>query len=223
MRKLAIIILSLLMASTLTLTGQSVNFKIGAFQPIQESDLWEVNLDNLAYTKGDLLDVYLGLEAEFPMGRYFTFSLELGHYRQDIYTMYKDAEYLDGTPIYQDFFLKITSLEADFKIYPIGTRQLFNPYFGGGVGLYAWKYLQGGEFVDWVTDEVYEGEAYNDAVSPGFNVKAGFVYRFKRNMGVSFEGRYAFVKGDLGSLFEGFEKFDLSGWTVSMGLNIFLR
>jgi hypothetical protein len=100
---------------------------------------------------------------------------------------------------------------------------LFNPYFGVGIGIYAWKYYQGGEFVDFLEEVVYEGEAYTSSISPGFNARVGFVYRFKRNMGISFETRYVYLKGNLSSLFEGFEKLDLSNVTFTMGVNFFLR
>lgn len=223
MRKLSVTLLMILMLGAASLSAQSVNFKIGALYPTMNSDLWEVNLENLAYDKADMLDVYWAAELEMFMGRYFSLALEAGHYRQEIYSQYKTAVYDDGTPIYQDFFLRITSLEASFKLYPLGHRKMFNPYFGIGIGIYAWKYYQGGEFVDFVEETVYEGEAHTNAITPGFNTKVGFVYRFKHNMGISFETRYVYLKGNLSSLFEGFEKFDLSNVTFTMGVNFFLR
>ena len=225
MKKLATVVLSILMigAAAANLHGQSLNLKVGAFSPGMQSDLWETNLENLAFDKQDMLGAYFGAELEMFMGRYFSLALEGGHYRQEVYSVYEFVTYDDGSPINQDLFLRVSSLEAGIKLYPAGHRELFNPYIGGGIGFYFWKYYQGGEFVDFVEEIVYEGEAYTDRMSLGFNVKAGFVYRWRRSVGISFESKYTYLKGELSSLFEGFEKLDLSGFTFTVGLNLFLR
>jgi hypothetical protein len=208
----------------LSLQGQSINLKVGGFYPALESDLWAQDLSDLAFEKQDLLGVYWGAELEMEMGRYFTGSFETGYYEQDVRTVYRDWEYEDGSAINQDISLRITSVEAGFKLYPMGYRNVFNPYIGAGVGAYFWKYYQGGEFIDFDDGSIYEGEAYTTTVTPGFNARAGFVYRFKRTMGIQFEAKYTYLKGQLSGLFDpSFEKLDLSGVTFTMGVNFFLR
>ena len=223
MKKTALVILTILAAAALSLNAQSLNLKIGSFYPTMDSDLWDINRENLVFDKADMLGVYWGAEFEFFVGRQLSLALEAGHYKKDISTMYKDVEYDDGTPIYQDFSLRITSIEADFKLYPMGHRRLFNPYIGCGIGIYVWKYYQGGEFVDFEEEVVYEGEAYTNTITPGINAKLGFVYRYRRSIGISFEARYVYLKGQLSSLFEGFEKLDLGGVTLTIGVSFFLR
>lgn len=209
--------------SPLNLHGKSFNLKLGAFYPAMDSDLWTDNLENLAFDKQDMMGAYLGAELEMDMGRYFTLALEGGYYSQELFSTYRDYEHEDGSPIDQNLSLHIASLEADFKLYPMGYRNIFNPYIGGGVGIYAWKYLQGGEFINFEEGTIYEGEAYTRTITPGFNAKIGFVYRFQRSMGISFEARYTFLKGELSDLFEGFNRLDLSGVTFIMGVNFFFR
>lgn len=228
MKKTAFIVLAVavLMVGTLPLSlqGQSINLKVGGFYPALESDLWAQDLNDLAFEKQDLLGVYWGAELEMEMGRYFTGSFETGYYEQDVRTVYRDWEYEDGSAINQDISLRITSVEAGFKLYPMGYRNVFNPYIGAGVGAYFWKYYQGGEFIDFDDGSIYEGEAYTTTVTPGFNARAGFVYRFKRTMGIQFEAKYTYLKGQLSGLFDpSFEKLDLSGVTFTMGVNFFLR
>lgn len=222
MKKTALIILIILTAGFLSLDAQSINFKVGVFYPDTNSDLWDDNFENLAFDKSDMAAAYWAAELEMFMNRNFSLAVEAGHYRRDIFTVYKDVEYEDGSPINQDISLRITSFEAGFKFYPIGNRQVFNPYIGIGAGLYAWKYYQGGEFVDWIEEVVYEGEAYTDKVTPGVNARAGFVYRLSRSAGVSLEGKYTYIRGTLSSLFEGFQKLDLGGFTFTAGIHLFL-
>ncbi|MCP5107099.1 MAG: hypothetical protein GY950_27180 [bacterium] len=225
MKKLMIVILTILTVGFVSanLDAQSLNLKIGVFKPSLESDLWEQNIYDLAFDKQDMLGTYVGAELEMFMGRNVSLALEAGHYQKEIFTIYRDYEYMDGTSIEQDFFLRVTSLEADIKLYPLGHRKTFSPYIGGGAGLYFWKYYQGGDFVDPIDETVYTGEAYTKTMTPGFNAKAGFVYRYSRSVGISFESKYTYLKGTLSSLFEGFDKLDLSGFTFTIGLNLFLR
>lgn len=223
MKKIMLVLLMILMGGVLSVNAQSVNFKLGVFYPGAASDLWDLNFENLAFGQKDMMGTYFGAELELFMGRNFSLALEGGRYKREIYTVYSDVEYDDGTPINQDISLGITTLEADIKIYPLGHRKEFNPYIGGGFGLYFWKYYQGGEFVDFLENVVYEGEAYTDRITPGFNAKAGFVYRLRRSIGVSLETKYTYVRGELSELFEDFETFDLGGFTFTVGIHFFLR
>ncbi|NIM12974.1 MAG: hypothetical protein GTO45_12675 [Candidatus Aminicenantes bacterium] len=228
MKKLLIITVSIVVVMMSAPAGYvhagSFNFKIGLVQPSMESDLWEINMANLAFEKQDMQSTYFGLEFEHFFGRHLSLSIEGGYYEKEHYSMYRDFVFEDDSPIYQNLALRITSLELDFKFYPVGHRTKFYPYLGGGAGIYRWKYEQWGDFVDaqtWLVseDEYVESSAY----TPGFNGKAGFVVRFSRYLGVSFEARYLYLKGDLSAFFEGFEKLDMSGFTYSLGLNLFFR
>ena len=228
MKKILLTLLATLIIMTgvnsSALYGQSFNFKIGMFHPRMQSDLWEENMINLAFEKQDMRGAYYGAEYEHFLNRYASFTLEGGYYYQEHFSFYRDWEYDDGSPIYQNLALRIVSVEAGFKLYPMGHRARFYPYVGGGAGMYFWKYEQWGDFIDFTTFEVSEDEYAETATnSVGFNAKAGIVMRFTRNIGVAFEAKYQWVKGELSSFFEGWEKFDLSGFSYALGINFFMR
>jgi hypothetical protein len=91
---------------------------------------------------------------------------------------------------------------------------------GGGVGVYFWKYEQWGDFIDFelgVVDEDVYAETSTNTV--GFNAKGGIVIQVSRNIGVAFETKYQYLKGQLSSFFEGWEKLDMSGLIFTLGLN----
>ncbi len=223
MIKKYIISILVLLLSTLIVPGQSLNFKIGFFTPSLDSDLWEVNKENLYFSNDDLKDLVYSLEYEHFMGRHFSLTLEAGTFEKTVYSQYRDYEFDDGSPIYQDLYLSISGIEANIKIYPLGHRKIFNPYIGAGVGIYFWEYEQNGDFIDFTNWEVYEGYGYTEKYTAGFNFRGGFVFRFRRHMGISFEAKYHYLKGQLSTLFEGFEKLDLSGLTLNIGINLFFR
>ena len=223
MKKLIFVIITVLLAGTIQVSGQSLNFKIGLFNPEMRSDLWDVNMENLYLSKEDMQDIYMGVEYEHFLGRYFSFALEGGMYSRTVYSSYRDYVYDDDSLIFQNIYLSMSGIEADIKFYPMGHRRYFNPYIGGGIGVYLWKYEQWGDFLDFTDWSVSEGYAYTETWSAGLNVKGGFIYRFIRRMGLSFEAKYQYLKGELSSYFEGFEKFDLSGLTINVGLNLYFR
>ena len=228
MKKFSFILLLALVVGFFHVNAQSINLKLGLFYPSmsRDSDLWDINFENLALSRQDMASEYFGIEYEHFFGKNFSLSLEGGIYSKTVYTMYKDYEFEDGSPIEQDISLRIFSFEIDFKIYPVGHKKNFCPFFGVGAGMYNWKYVQGGDFI--IFDDEGDGgyveedvEAYTSAYTPGFNARAGFVFKFQKSFGLSFEARYLQLKGTLSSLFEDFNKLDLSGFSLNIGLNFY--
>jgi hypothetical protein len=204
--------------------AQSLTFKIGLFNPTLNSDIWEINMDNLAFDKKDLQGQYYGLEYEQAMSRNLSVFLEGGHYTKDHYSFYSDYEYDDGSPIYQNLALQVTSLELGFKFYPLGQRMRFAPYFGASGGIYYWQYEMWGDFIDVVEGTVDEDQYVEaSAYTPGFSGKAGILFRPARNLGFTAEARYQYLKGELSSFFEGFEKLDMNGLILTVGFSINFR
>jgi hypothetical protein len=205
------------------LLSQSINLKMGLFIPSLQSDLWEDNMRNLAFNKGDMLNSYYGAEFEVFLNRYTSFSLEIGSYTKDISTQYKDYTYQDGSPIFQNISLRITPIETNIKLYPMGHSHLVFPYFGAGVGLYAWTYQQWGDFVIFPAGDIVEGFAETRTFSFGFNGRVGLVLLFHPRVALAVEGKYQYLRGRLSGYFEGFDLLDLGGITATFGVNIYMR
>lgn len=224
MKKIGLILLTLTLIGLGPVFSQSINLKVGLDYPFLESDLWEMNQENLTFEKQDMVAAYYGLEYEHFLGRNASFFVEGGYYEKEHNGSYRDIVYIDDSPIYQSLSLKVASLEMGFKMYPVGHRRNFCPFIGVGAGMYYWKYEQWGDFYDSIEDVVNQDEYVESSTySPGFNARAGFVFRFDRNWGMAFETRYRYLKGNLSSNFEGFEDLDLSGITFTLGINFNLR
>jgi hypothetical protein len=221
--KRTIILLIVLGLGSGFLFSQSINLKFGLFMPSLQSDLWQDNMLNLAFNNTDMVKAYYGAEYEVFFNRYTSFSLEIGSYSKNIYTQYKDYTYQDNSPIFQNISLRITPVEANVKIYPIGHRYKVFPYFGAGAGLYAWTYQQWGDFIIFPAGDIVEGFAETKTFSFGFNGRAGLVFRFHSRVALAVEGKYQYLRGRLSGDFAGFDQLDLGGITGTVGLNIYLR
>ncbi|MGE5341115.1 MAG: hypothetical protein ACM3SY_06500 [Candidatus Omnitrophota bacterium] len=224
MRKFSLILFVFILVgmSGTVLHAGSFNIKAGFFYPRLNSDLWAQNLRDLVFTKSDMDSGYFGLEYDFFLARNFAVSIEGGHYKKERLSRYKDVTYPDSAIIPLNQSLEILNLEADVKIFPLGYRLRVYPYVGGGVGLYFWKYMMWGDYVNNDGSISQNIEAKTSTATPGFNAKGGVAFRFAKYLGAAIEGRYQVVKGKLSSDFEGFEKLDLNGFSVTLGLNIFL-
>ncbi len=222
MKRLAIC-LAILGLSSGFLFSQSLNMKIGLFVPSMNSDLWQINLDNLTFSKSDMINVYYAGEYEVFLSRYTSFSLEIGSYIKSVQAQYKDYEFDDGSPIFQNIQLRLTPVEANIKLYPMGRRYRIFPFIGAGVGVYAWTYQQWGDFINFEDNSVNEGFAETRRFAFGLNGRLGLVFRFHPRLAFALEGKYHYLKGHLNEFFQGFNSLDLGGFTANASINIYFR
>ena len=63
----------------------------------------------------------------------------------------------NGTEIEQDLKLRIVPFTATFRFLPLGHHNGVEPYIGGGVGDFNWRYSESGEFVDFTDGSIFRG------------------------------------------------------------------
>ena len=54
----------------------------------------------------------------------------------------------DGTEIEQQLKLRIVPFTATVRVLPLGRNAAVQPYVGGGIGLFNWRYSETGDFID---------------------------------------------------------------------------
>lgn len=222
MKRIALMIAMIVLVSG-SIFSQSVNLKIGLFFPQLNSDLWEINMENLTFARPDMVNGYYGAEFESPFGRYSSFFLEFGSFNKTVEAQYRDYTYMNGDPIFQSVSLRIVPIEAGIKYYPSGHRHTLNPFIGAGVGLYFWTYQQWGDFINFTDDTISDGFAETRRIGFGLNGRVGLVYRFSSRLAFALEGKYQYLKGRLSEYFEGFNSLDMGGFTANASINIYFR
>lgn len=222
MKRIAILLVALGLGSGM-LSSQSVNLKIGLFVPRMQSDLWETNMENLTFSRSDMVNAYYAGEFEYYFTRYASFSAEIGSYARTVYAQYLDYTYENGSPISQNISLRIVPIEANLKYYPLGHRSRFFPFIGGGVGVYAWTYQQWGEFINFEDGSVKEGFAETRRFAFGLNGRVGLGFRFHPRLAVALEGKYQHLRGRLSGYFQGFEPLDMGGFSANASVNLYLQ
>ncbi len=199
MKKLTVFSIILVVAAPTLVFSDSFIIKMGYFMPKALNNLslaeypdslWAIEFDQMSFIKNDFRGPMYGFGYERFLTKEFSLVLSV-----DFYSRYKTGYYLDyvgfdfsddyvfafpyedfpyGDNIGHQFRVSITPLQLSVKFAPLGRRNRFVPYLGGGVGLYFWRVSipigQLIEFPDagaslWFYD--YETDtAYEDPVDP---------------------------------------------------------
>ncbi|MGD8537617.1 MAG: hypothetical protein PVI66_02740 [Candidatus Aminicenantes bacterium] len=226
-----------------------VTFKVGYFFPRADSDLWELEFEQMTFQKGDFQDSVFCFTYEYFLSNQISLSLSLdgysekkvgnyleyvGYFDQDEGQLYA-FDYGQGSSIAHVFTVSMTPLQASIKLTPLGRRASVIPYLGGGVGAYIWTVRMQGDTIDF-SDPVEFYDQDLDEVVIGYpvyptdiRVESKFSFGFHGFVGVmvpvanriSIEGEFKFnyASGNLDPDFQGFENFDLSGYQVTVGIN----
>lgn len=205
-----------------------ITFKAGYFIPRFQSDLWEVEFENMDFTKTDYYNTNFGFSYEYFLTRELSFALNVDSYSRKKLGLYKDFvgetidsldyafDYGEGFVINHVFNVSITPIQLSVKLAPAGRKGRFIPYLGGGVGIYFWNVrLQGyiinfspeaeEEFYDPNIDEYVIGfpieSVYlseDNKVKVGFHALVGVMFPVANRISVEAEFKYNFAQGELG-------------------------
>jgi len=230
MRRVVMFAIAALAAAPVTASAQqSLNISIGGFSPRAEdardrNDVLVNDRDFLAFNVSDLSGFTIGGEYLIALGDSFDAGLGIGFYQRSTPAVDRFSEFQNtGDPIVADLKLRVVPMSATFRFLPLGHHDV-QPYIGGGVGVFAYRYSETGDFVasDDVTiirgNFVGSGTAAGPVVLGGVRVPIG-------SIGVGGELRWQHAIGDLPAD-QGFAtspgqrpQIDLGGWTYSFTVN----
>jgi hypothetical protein len=167
---------------------QSISLHLGGFAPRgldarPDSDVLVNNLfngdDSLAFEVSDFSSGTVGLEWLTAVGPNLEAGLGLGFYRKTVPTVYAHLVEDDFSEIEQDLRLRVVPFSASVRLLPFGHDAAVQPYIGAGVGVFAWRYSEVGEFVDAFDGSIFldrfvgSGTAAGPIVMGGIRFPAG--------------------------------------------------
>ena len=205
---------------------QSVTFTLGYFAVRGEDarisdDVLVENLDLFAFRLGDFNNASAGAEWLLGLGEYVEAGVGLGFYRRTVASTYDDFVDLDGSEIEQDLKLRVIPFTTTIRFLPFGRSAALQPYVGGGLGIYAWRYSEVGDFIDFSDFAVFRDRFVAEGNDVGPVVLAGVRMPFGSRFAVGGELRYQTVQGTVG-VENGFleERIDLGGLTAQATLQV---
>ncbi len=196
---------------------QTISVQVGAFLPKGENsrvagDVLDVNREYLIFDFGDFNGLLVSGDWSFALGEYLEASAGFGYYQSTVPAIYREWINEDGSEIEQDLKLRIMPATAVVRVLPLGARQAFQPYFGGGLAVYFWRYTETGEFLG-TDDSVFSDTFEASGTSVGPIAVFGLRGVVSQSAVIGIEGRYQWGEGDLSQDFLG-EKIDLGGFSI---------
>jgi hypothetical protein len=135
------------------LAQQQVNFSLGYFTVRGEDartdgDVLVANRELFLFDFDDFNTVSFGAEYVAPLGEYFEAGGGFNFTIKGVDTIYEDYVRPDGTEIEQQLKLRIVPITATVRVLPLGRHAPVQPYVGGGIGIFSWRYSETGDFID---------------------------------------------------------------------------
>lgn len=214
-------ILGALLLTAAAAGAESVSVKLGYYVPRAQSDLWEQNFENLTADRSDFRGFTLTVEADHFVGDHLNIGGGTGVYEKRVITRDREFEFTDGGTIRQELKLTVIPVEGYLKVFPAGRELPVIPYFGGGAGIYLWRYEESGDFVIYRSTDprLISGTYFTETISPAVHIRTGVSIPVGRNT-IDAEFKYVWAEGNLSSDFDpDFEPFDLGGMQVSAGFS----
>ncbi len=212
---------SLLAADAAFAQQQSLNFSVGLFavrgeDARVEGDALVVNRDLYLFDFKDFNGPSVGADYLVGFGDYFEVGAGIGYTNRTVDTIYDDFVRPDGTEIEQQLKLRVVPMTATLRVLPLGHTTPFQPYIGGGLGIYNWRYSETGDFVDFsLPGRPVFRESYT-ASGTSLGPVAVFGLRFPvGNATIGGEMRYQKAEGDLDERDFLGPKIDLGGFHYS--------
>ena len=196
---------------------QVLTVQFGGFLPKGEGsrvegDVLVIDRQYLLFDVGDFNGLLLGGDWSFALGEYLEAGAGFGYYQATAPAVYEEWVNQDGSEIEQDLKLRIMPLTAVVKIFPLGAKRAFQPYVGGGLGVYFWRYSETGEFLA-TDDSIFDASYVQSGTAFGPVAVFGVRGRVSESVLVGMEGRYQWGTADLSEDFLG-PKLDLGGFSI---------
>jgi hypothetical protein len=197
---------------------QSLTVRFGAFMPRGEdarveNDVLLINRQYLLFDVKDFNAMTVGGEWAVALGEYFEAGAGFDFYQRTVPAVYAEWVNTDGSEIVQDLKLRIMPLTAIVRILPLGSKRGFQPYVGGGLGVYFWRYSESGEFVDFVDESIFRDSFVASGTSVGPVAVFGLRGRVSNQATLGVEGRFQWGQGNLSQDFLS-DKIDLGGFNI---------
>lgn len=207
----------------------TVTVRGGFARPSESSDLYSFVRDELTVARGDFAGGAWSLDAAFFVKPQMAVQFGVGVSSGMTPSVYRDWVDNNDREIEQSSSLRRMPLSVGLRYYltPPGRSigrlawvpARVAPYVTAGGGITWYHFKQTGDFVDYQTLDVFGTELNSEAWSPSAFLAAGADYALGARVGLVGEARYDWASARLSSDYAGFNRIDLSGLALTVGLS----
>jgi len=203
---------------------QAISLSLGGFAVTGEDarvdgDVLFENRDILAFDINDFNTGSVGLDWLVPVGDFLEVGAGVGFTSRTVPSVYDDFVNRDGSEIAQDLKLRIVPMSVTARLLPFGRSRAVQPYVGGGLGIFNYRYSEVGEFVDFTDRSVFNDRFVASGTALGPVALAGIRFPLGDTFSLGGEVRYQKAEADLSEDFLG-SKLDLGGFHYLMTVHV---
>lgn len=208
----------------------SFAFRMGVSRPNASGDPYADFTDQLTLSKASFAAVSLAGDLAVTVGDRADLVFSLGWDGSNAPSEMRHWLDPNDQPIRQTTALQRVPLSASLKYYVIPRGRSvgqfawvplgYSPYVGAGVGLMYYRLHQWGNFVNYADSMIFEADIQSSGWTGMAHAFAGVDVPLGPRFVLSGEARYTWAKASLGSDFEGFDRIDLSGFSVTAGVAV---
>jgi hypothetical protein len=194
------------------------------------SDVFTFVTDELTVNRRDFSSATLVFDVSFKVSPRVAGVVSVGTSRSTMPSEFRHWLDNNGQPIQQTTGFQRVPLTLALKTYLSDTGRSighfawipkrFAPYVGGGGGVMWYRFHQDGDFIDFNTLKVFHDNFDSDGWAPTALALGGVDVSLSPRFAVTAEGRYQWARGTLSSDFSGFDRLDLSGFSLTSGITI---
>ncbi len=194
------------------------------------SDLFDFTVDELTLNKRDFSSYTVGGEVGVPVADRFEIVLDLGYSRANRGSEFRHFVDNKDLPIEQSLEFIRTPITANVRYYvaPPGRAvgklawipAKLTPWIGAGAGTMYYSFRQRGDFVDFETTNVFYDDFESGGFTPVVQGIGGFDLTLTPSLALTTDARFLWARGRVSSDYSGFDKIDLSGAQVTVGLTL---
>jgi len=176
-KKLAVTALAVLLAAV-SLAANTVTFKMSYLIPTMKSDFWDIEFENMTFSRSNFQNTSFGLAYEMFLTRELSLVIGVDTFSRSKGAFYKD--YVGYTIDYEDWafpnmyegeftpqhslYTSITPIQFSLKVLPLGRRMKIIPYAGVGGGIYFWSLRMQGDMIDFNDEYFYYDAEYDEDI-----------------------------------------------------------
>jgi hypothetical protein len=198
---------------------QSLNFSLGYFAVRGEDarvdgDVLVENRDVYLFDFSDFNTASFGAEWVAPIGEFLEVEAGIQFTSRGVDTIYADFERPDRSEIEQQLKLRVVPITGTVRVLPLGRHGPFQPYVGGGIGIYNWRYSETGDFIDFTLPgrPIFRESYVASGTEIGPVAVFGARFLIGSNATIGGEVRYQKAEGDLDEINFFGPKIDLGGF-----------
>lgn len=191
-------------------------------------DLFTQVTGDLTLKKSDFSGPALGAEAGFRISDRLELGLDVGYTATSRKSEYRNFLDNKNLPIEQTTDFRRVPVTAHLRAYlrPRGRSvgrlawipSAVVPWLGVGGGTTWYRFRQQGDFIDFQTNNVFFDTFESSGWAPTIQGMGGVDFTITPTMALTGDARYTWARGPLGRDFTGFDRIDLSGVSVALGL-----